>query len=66
MTDDRKFKVREISKMVNILTEHVRNILHNHSNMQKLCARWVPRMLTNQQKLERADVSQYNLDMFKA
>ena len=33
--------------------------------MRKLCARWVLRVLTDQKKLERADVSQYNLNMFK-
>ena len=65
VTDDRKLKVREIAKMVNISTERVHNILHNCLNMRKLCARWVPRVLTDQQKLERVDVSQHNLDMFK-
>ena len=33
--------------------------------MRKLCTRWVTRVFTGQQKFERADVSQYNLDMFK-
>ena len=33
--------------------------------MRKLGAQWVTHVLTDQQKLERADVSQYNLSMFK-
>ena len=65
VTDNRKLKVCKISKKVNISTERVHNILHNHLNMRKLCTQWVLRVLTDQQKLERADVSQYNLDMFK-
>ena len=49
----------------------IKNILRSVTNdrklknMRKLCARWVPRVLPNQQKLKRADVSQYNFDMFK-
>ena len=35
-------------------------------NMRKQSAWWMPRVLNDQQKLERSDVSQYNLDMFKA
>ena len=58
VTDDCKLKVREISKMVNISTERVHNILHNHLDMLKLCTRQVPR---HHQKLERAHVFQYNL-----
>ena len=65
VTDNRKLKVRVISKVVNISTERVHNILHNYLNMQKLCARLAPRVLTDQQKLKRANVSQYNLNMFK-
>ena len=34
------------------------NILDNHLNLRKLCAQWVPRVLTDQRKLEIADVSQ--------
>ena len=57
VTDDCKLNVREISKMVNISTEHLQNILHNHLYM--------PHVITDQQKLKRTDVFQYNLDMIK-
>ena len=63
MAKDHKLKVSENSKIVNISTERV-YILHNYLKMRKICARSVPRVLTDQQKLERAVVSQYNLDMF--
>ena len=57
VTDDRKLTMHEIFKMVNISTECVHDILHSHLNMQKPCAQWVPRVLTDQQKLKRAVVS---------
>lgn len=63
--EDRKVKVREITNMVNISTERVYNILHEHLQMKKLCARWVPRFLTIDQKQERVDASKRSLEMFQ-
>ena len=40
-------KVREIAEIVSISTERVLNILHTHLSMRKLCARWMPRLLTS-------------------
>lgn len=59
--DDPKLKVRELAKMVNISTERVLNILHKFLGMKKLCARWVPRVLTIDQKRIRVLTSQRNL-----
>ena len=44
--NDPKVKVREIAEIVSISTERVANILNTHLCMRKLCARWVPRLLT--------------------
>lgn len=60
-----KIKVREIVKTVNVSYERVLNILHEHLHMNKLCARWVPRLLTIQQKRIRVTTSQANLAMLK-
>jgi len=46
-------------------TERVRNILHEHLSMEKLSARWVPRLLTVNQKLTRKTVSIKNLALYK-
>lgn len=46
--NDRRLKVHEIAETCRMSDERVRNILHNHLNMEKLCARWVPRLLTHQ------------------
>lgn len=51
--DDRRVKVREIASTVGISSERVYNILHQHLDMRKLSARWVPRLLTIDQKRTR-------------
>jgi hypothetical protein len=48
--DDRRMKVREISETIGISKERVGYILHEELDMKKLCARWVPRSLTADQK----------------
>ena len=44
--NDPNVKVHEIAETVFISTERVVNILHTHLCVRKLCARWVPRLLT--------------------
>lgn len=63
--EDRRVKVREIAKKVSISNERVFNILHEHLGMKKLSARWVPRLLTVDQKRNRVTISKKCLDKFK-
>ncbi|KYN38942.1 Histone-lysine N-methyltransferase SETMAR [Trachymyrmex septentrionalis] len=53
---DRRLKVRELADMVNISKNAVHRILAENLEMKKLCARWVPRLLTIEQKQRRKDV----------
>lgn len=62
---DRRLKVREIVEMTGISDERVRNILHEHLGMRKLSARWVPRLLTVDQKRNRVTTSEVGLAMIK-
>lgn len=62
--DDPRVKVREIAEAVGISTGSVISILHEKLDMRKLTARWVPRLLTIDQKRERVRTSQQCLDMF--
>ena len=62
---DRRVKIREIADIVNISIERVQNILHEKLGMKKLSARWVPRLLTVEQKRNRMTTSEHCLDMFK-
>jgi len=48
--DDRRMKVREIAETIGISKERVGYTLHEELDMKKLCARWLPRMLTADQK----------------
>ncbi|KAG5313898.1 SETMR methyltransferase, partial [Acromyrmex insinuator] len=47
---DRKVKVRELADATKISTERTRHILGEILHMKKLSCRWVPRMLTPDQK----------------
>ena len=46
------YKVNEIAKTTGISNERVHHILYKHLHMRKLSARWVPRLLTIDQKRE--------------
>ena len=48
--DDSKLKVREIAKMVNISTGSASTILNEKLGMKKVFSKWVPRLLTMEQK----------------
>ena len=62
---DQRMKVRELSNIAQISTEHVHYVLHEKLHMKKLSARWVPRLLTVDQKRVRQNVSQECWDRFK-
>jgi hypothetical protein len=56
--DDRRMKVHEISETIGISKKHVGYILHEKFDMKKLCARWVPRFLTADQKRTHMKISE--------
>ncbi len=65
--NDPKLKTREIALTSGLSKGSVQTILHLHLGMSKICARWIPRILTAQQKQFRADTSlellhRYNAD----
>lgn len=47
---DRWIQVSEIAEAVGIFTKRVHKILHEKLQVKKLCARWVPQLLTLDQK----------------
>ena len=63
--DDRRLKVREISKSVNILVRRIWKIVHECLVMRKLSARWVPRLLTADHKRARVVASEQCLGMLQ-
>lgn len=61
---DRRVKVRELAEMAGISTERVSHILHEILGMRKLSARWVPRLLTPENKRNRETTSKTCLALF--
>jgi len=53
---DRRLSIRMIVDMVNINKETVRQILHDELNMTKVCAKLVPKNLTQDQKDNRKNI----------
>ena len=51
--DNRRISVRYIASQLGICNGSVVTILHHHLNLSKVSARWVPRMLTPEQKRNR-------------
>ena len=52
--DDRRLKVRDLADMVGISKSVVHLIFMENLDISKLCARWVARLLTMEQKRCRA------------
>ena len=62
--NDLKVKVREKVEIVSISTERMGNILDTHLCIRKLYVRWVPRLLTIDQKRIRVNTLHQNLTYF--
>ena len=62
---DRRRVLRSIASEVGISFVAVQSILTDILGMSKVSARWVPRMLTNDQKGTRLDISRYPLSRYE-
>ncbi|CAK9803082.1 Protein GVQW3 [Anthophora quadrimaculata] len=62
---DRKMKLREIADTLKISEGSVFTILHENLSMRKLLSKWVPRLLTPDQKQQRLGDSERCLELFK-
>ncbi|EGI59205.1 Histone-lysine N-methyltransferase SETMAR, partial [Acromyrmex echinatior] len=62
---DRKVKLCELTEAVGISKEQAGYILHDVLEMKKLLARWVPRLLTIDQKQQRVDDSTAGLALLQ-
>ena len=52
---DRHITVREVSQRVDCSVGTVHTIIHDNLNMRRLCARWIPKMLSECQKTQRVE-----------
>ncbi|GFR75868.1 histone-lysine N-methyltransferase SETMAR [Elysia marginata] len=58
MKCDRRMKIREMALKLEIPKSTVREIVHDTLGYRKVSARWVPKMLTEDHKLQRVEISQ--------
>ncbi|CAK1592430.1 unnamed protein product [Parnassius mnemosyne] len=63
---DRRVTIRHVAEVTGISYGSVQRILANELHMKKVSARWVPRMLTDEQKKNRVDISRVNLEKYQA
>ena len=66
VTTERRLKVRELALEVGISTERVHFILTQKLDLRKICARWVPCLLTAEHKAYRVQCCQELLAMYDA
>ncbi|GBP39437.1 Histone-lysine N-methyltransferase SETMAR [Eumeta japonica] len=60
---DRRIKLWQIAEELQISKERVGEIIHEHMNMRKISARWVPKMLTPFDKQRRLQTSKDFLEL---
>lgn len=65
LNNDRRVSIRLMQEMCALSYGTIKLILHEHLNMRKVCARWVPRMLSRFEKQTRVDTSNEVLRMFE-
>ena len=63
---DRHLTMNQIASAFGISREQVEDIQRNELGMSNVSARWVPRLLTPDQKLTRLTLSEANMAIFEA
>ena len=62
---DRRITIREVSQRVDCSVGTVHTIIHENLNRRRLCARWIPKMLSECQKAQRVESCQRFVQRFK-
>lgn len=65
VTNNSRVKVREIEDTLKISKERIGHILSEILGVSKICARWVPRLLTDELKSVRVRASQAGLELLR-
>ena len=64
--EDRRITIKELIFQTKLSRGTIGRILHDHLNMSKVCARWIPRLLTDEMKAERKRCSAMLLEHFQS
>lgn len=65
LRSDRRRTVQEIAEMTDVSVGKAYNIVTNDLNQRKVCARWVPRLLSDEDKRRRVAASEAFLKRFE-
>ena len=65
IADDPRITQVMIATHLNIGSAAVDSILHDHLRVRKLCARWIPHVLTDAQKRARVDFCRFLIDRYE-
>jgi histone-lysine N-methyltransferase SETMAR len=57
ISGDPHVSVEDISEEVGISIGSVEGIVQHYLNLRKICARWIPKVLSEEQKIERVEAS---------
>ena len=63
---ERRITIREVSQRVDCSVGTVHTIIHENLNMRRLCARWIPKMLSECQKAQMVESCQRFVQRFEA
>jgi histone-lysine N-methyltransferase SETMAR len=63
--DNRRITVRELAEIVRISVGSVETIIHGELNFTKFIARWVPKLLSDEEKKRRVQISAQLLDRYE-
>lgn len=65
LAEDRRFTVRTMSSQLGVSKSYIHQLLTVDLNMSKVCARWVPRLLSGEQKAKRVECSTEFLNRYE-
>ena len=64
--EDSRLTVRQLASLLGISIGSAHHLLAHNLNVSRVCARWIPRLLTPEQKGNRVDVCQYWKEQLRA
>jgi len=63
--EDRRISTKSVAEQLGISRERVGSIIHEDLDMRKLSAKWVPKCLNADQKLQLCQSSEQRLEFFR-
>src|SRR6185369_3606791 len=65
IVEDPHISIKTLEELMGISTERIHYILHNELEVSKVCAKWVPHVLTEENKEKRVELSEQLLEILE-